>query len=341
MNKELTYIVTGCTGYVGNVLTKKLMELGCNVVGLARNKEKVEKVFKSNKPTIVYGDIRNKEDLEKLFVGEQDFVVIHTVAYVSIGEGNKEELFDVTVGGTQNMIEVALKHNTIKFLHISSTEALPHGLKLNKDLSNYIPTPNNVRKGYNRAKSEADVLVLKAVKENNLNASLILLAGVLGPGDYSNTHMSQVMIDYINGKLPASIDGGYNDFDIRDVAEVLENIIDKSKQGESYLFANKPDKINEVLKYVSEISGRKMLPTLPMWIAYVGLPFLFLASKLTRKRPLYTLSSLASLKADTDFPLDKVINEFNYKPRDLKETVVDHINFFIENEMVELWKKYY
>ena len=234
------------------------------------------------------------------------------------------------------MIDVALKHNTKKFLHISSTEAIPHKLKLNPDLSNYIPTPSKTRKGYNRAKSMADVLVLKAVKELGLDASLILLAGVLGPGDYSNTHMSQVMIDYLNGNLPASVNGGYNDFDIRDVADVLDAIIEKSKKGESYLFANKPDKINEVLNYISQISGRKPLTTLPMWIAYVGLPFLFVWSKLTKKRPLYTSASLASLRADTNFPLDKVIKEFNYKPRELKETVIDHVNFLIENGMVKL-----
>ena len=336
MNKDLTYIVTGCTGYVGNVLTKKLLDEGCRVIGLARSEEKVERVFKDNKPTIIYGDIRNKADLEKLFIGNGPFCIIHTVAYVSIGEGDQKELYDVTVGGTQNMIDVALNHDIYKFLHISSSEAIPHGLKLNDDLSNYIPTPSKTRKGYNRAKSEADVLVLKAVKENNLPASLLLLAGVLGPGDYSNTHMTQVIVDYINGKLPASVDGGYNDFDIRDVSDVLSNIIDYARVGESYIFANKPDKINEVIEYVSEYTNRKMLPTLPMWIAYVGLPFLWLGSKLTGKRPLYTSSSLASLRADTNFPLAKVNKEFGYTPRNLKETGVDHVKFLIENEMVKL-----
>ena len=336
MDKNITYIVTGCTGYVGNVITKKLMTEGCQVIGLARDEEKVNKVFNDNKPIIIYGDIRNKNDLEKLFIGDNPFIVIHTVAYVSIGEGDMKELHDVTVGGTKNMVEVSLNHNTIKFLHISSTEALPHNLKLNSNLSNYIPTPKHVRKGYNRAKSEADVVILDAVKNNNLNASLILLAGVLGPGDYSNTHMTQVIIDYINGNLPASINGGYNDFDIRDVVNVLPNIIDKTVKGESYLFANKPDKINEVLKYVSNYTGRKMLPTLPIWIAYVGLPFLWLWSKITRKRPLYTSASLASLRADTNFPIDKVIKEFNYNPRPLEETVTDHVKFLIENGMVKL-----
>lgn len=336
MDKNLTFIVTGCTGYVGNVITKKLMSLGYNVIGLARTEEKVSKVFLDNPPTIIYGDIRSKEDLEKLFIGEGPFVVFHTVAYVSIGEGDKKELYDVTVNGTQNMIDVSLKHNIHKFFHISSTEAIPHKLKLNKDLSNYAPNPKKTRKGYNRAKSIADTLVLKAVKENNLPATLILLAGVLGPGDYSNTHMTQVMIDFINGKLPASVNGGYNDFDIRDVADVLDKVIAKAKTGESYLFANKPDKINEVISYVASYTNKKMLPTLPLWLAYVGLPFLWFGSKITRKRPLYTLSSLASLKADTNFPLDKVRQEFGYNPRPLKVTVEDHIKFLIDNGMIKL-----
>lgn len=335
MKNDVTYIVTGCTGYVGNVITKKLLKEGCNVIGLARNEEKVKRVFKDKHPTIIYGDIRNKKDLEKLFIGKGPFVIFHTVAYVSIGEGNMKELYDVTVGGTKNMIEVSLNHNIHKFFHISSTEAIPHKLKLSPDLSNYIPNPNKTRKGYNRAKSEADVAILKAVKENNLPASLILLAGVLGPGDYSNTHMSQVMVDFINNRLPASIKGGYNDFDIRDFSDVLLNVIEHAKVGESYLFANKPDAINEVLQYVGEMYDKKIPPTLPMWIAYVGLPFLWLWAKLTRKRPLYTLSSLASLKADTNFPLDKVEKEFNYRPRPLKETVQDHIKFFQENEMIK------
>ncbi|MBQ4268852.1 MAG: NAD-dependent epimerase/dehydratase family protein [Clostridia bacterium] len=336
MKKDVTYIVTGCTGYVGNVITKKLLDEGCSVVGLARNKEKFERVFGDKKPEVVYGDIRKESDLEKLFVGGGAFVVFHTVAYVSIGEGDKKELYDVTVGGTENMINVALKYNVEKFLHISSTEAISHKLKLEPDLSNYVPTPSQTRKGYNRAKSCADVAVLKAAQERNLPASLLLLAGVLGPGDYSNTHMTQVMVDFINGKLPASIDGGYNDFDVRDFADVIPQIVENARAGESYLFANKPDKINEVISYVADTVGRKMPPTLPMWIAYVGLPFLWLGAKLTGKRPLYTLSSLASLKADVDFPLDKVKAEFGYSPRLLKETVEDHIQFLIDNGMIKL-----
>ena len=327
--EETIYIITGITGYVGNVFAKTLMDKGLNVVGLARDENKVNRVFKDKKPTIIYGDIKNIDDIEKLFIDDtKEYVIIHTVAYVTIGEGDKKELFDVTVGGTKNMLDASLHHKVKKFLHISSTEAIPHGIKLDKDLKNYNPSVTN-KKGYSLAKAQADEIVLKYVKNHNLDVSLIMLAGVLGPGDYSNTHMSQVMLDYLDGNLPASIDGGYNDFDIRDVCDVLMNIINKAKKGECYLFANKPDKINEILEVLSQKYNKKMPATLPIWVAYLGLPFLFIWSKITRTRPLYTRAALASLQEDVDFPLSKVEEEFSYKPRPLKETVLDHIEFLL------------
>lgn len=338
LDKNATYIVTGITGYVGNVLAKKLMDGGFNVVGLARSKEKVSRVFKDKAPRIVYGDVTNPEDVEKLFLGEGPFVVIHTVAKISIGEDSFEQLKRITVGGCANVVEAACRHNTLKFLHISSTESIPEGLKLEKDLSNLLPDPAKCRTAYAKSKAMADQLVLKAVKEKGLDASILLLAGVLGPGDYSNSHMSQMMCEFAKGKLPASVKGGYNDFDIRDVADVLYEIIDKSKKGESYIFANKPDQINEILSYVSKATGAKKVVTLPLWVAYLGIPFLWLGSKISGKRPLYTRDALHSLKAKCDFPLDKVKEEFGYSPRCLEETVIDHMKFLIDEGFLVLDK---
>ena len=212
MNTEYTYIVTGCTGFVGNVLTKKLLEEGCSVVGLARSEQKAVRVFGENAPKMVYGDITDSKAAEELFCGNKPFVVIHTVAKVSIGESSAQELYDVTVNGTKNVVKASLQHDVKKFIHISSTEALPRGMKQGE---RYIPDPKKSRKGYARTKSEADAVVLRAA-ENGLNASILLFASVLGPGDYGNGHMSQMFSDFLGGRLPASVRAGYNDFDIRD-----------------------------------------------------------------------------------------------------------------------------
>lgn len=336
MLRNVTYLVTGCTGYVGNVLTKKLLSEHCDVIGFARSPAKAERVFGADKPRMIYGDISDPNAVDALFEGENPFVVIHTVAKVSIGESSWEELQKITVQGTKNVVDACLRHNTRKLLHISSTESFPHDFVPNEELSNYTPDPSHMKKGYARSKCEADAIVMNAAREKGLDASLIYLAGVLGPGDYSNSHMTQMIIDFIEGRLPASVKGGYNDFDIRDVADVLPAVIEKSKKGESYLFAHEPDKINDILSVVAEMTGKKVPPTLPLWVAYLGLPFLFVANKIRKKRPLYTSAALDSIRANTNFPIGKAVREFGYAPRPLRQTVADHVKFLMENDMVKL-----
>lgn len=335
--KKANYIVTGATGYVGNMIVKRLMNDGCQVVGLIRSVEKANRVFKEQAPLYVIGDILDDQVIDELFKKvDRNTVVIHTAAEVSIGEVSMERLYMVNVEGTRKICEACVKHNVSKLLHISSSEAIPHGLKLSPDLKNYIPNPKKVRKGYNRSKSMADQVVLDYVHKEGLDASILIIAGVLGPGDYTVSHMSQVFIDYIEGKLPVSIAGGYNDFDIRDLTDVLNNIVNKAKKGEAYLFANRPDEINEVLGYIRKKMNTKKIGTFPLWAAYVCLPFLWVYSKITSSRPLYTLSALESLQADVDYNLEKVKKEFDYSPRELEVTVNDHVDFLIENGFIKL-----
>jgi len=331
---DTIYIVTGCTGYVGNVLTKTLLRSGMRVIGLARNPGKVTRVFGANPPEIIYGDIRNPEDVKKLFAEDAEYIILHTVAYVTIGEGSEETLFSITVKGTENLLKEAANHRVKKFLQISSTDAIPRGTVIRKDLSNYNPCMEPDAKGYAGAKRAADALVLTAVREQGLDASILMFASVLGPGDYSHSHMTQVLADFMEGKLPASVDAGYNNFDIRDVAAVLPAIIEHAQRGEIYLFAASPAKINEIFGYLAQAYHKRMPPTLPMWVAYVGLPFLLLWAKITGKRPLYTRAALESLKVDVNFPIQKAEKAFGYHPRPLRETVLDHVQFLFDQGML-------
>lgn len=336
MRTDCTYIVTGCTGFVGNVLTKKLLQEGCRVIGFARSRKKAETVFPDQKPEFVFGDIKNRADVEKLFEADGPYIVLHTVAKVTIGEGDAKELYDVTVQGTKTVVECSLAHGAEKFIHISSTEALPRGVRSDENLRNYRPQPKTSRKGYAKAKATADAVVLQAFHEHGLNAGILFLSSVLGPGDYSIGHMSQMFIDFVNGKLPASVRDGYNDFDIRDLAQVLPQIVERAEAGEGYIFANRPDRIDEILGYVADFTGKKRPPALPVWLAYVGLPFLFLYAKVRKKRPLYTRAALAALREDADFPIRKTCETFGFSPRPLQETVVDHVRFLAQIGKIKL-----
>ena len=285
MFRDYTYIVTGCTGHVGNVLTKKLLAEGCRVVGFARSPKKAAVVFQDKAPEFVYGDITDPNDIERLFVGEGPFAVIHTAAKVSIGEDARSELEKVTVQGTQNLVDACLHHPVKKFLHISSTEAIPHGITLREDLSNYVPEPSKAITDYAGTKSEADAIVLRAVQEHGLDASLLLLASVLGPGDYSNGHMTQMMIEFMEGRLPASVNGGYNDFDIRDVADVLPAIVEKSKKAKAICLPITPTRSTTSFPSYLPLQRGNCRPPFPCGSPMSGFRFCISATRYRKSAP--------------------------------------------------------
>ncbi len=332
MKDKKIYIVTGATGYIGNNITKKLLELKKQVIGFARNEEKAKLVFKDNMPTMVYGDITNISDIEKCFNEKNEYVIFHTVASVSIGEIPNKILYATTVSGTKNILELTRKYKVTKFFQISSTDSLPRDLKLNKDLSNYYPEPDKCKKGYSNAKAMADLLVMEEHQNNGLNASILMFPSVLGPGDYSNTHMSQMMLDYVHDRLPASIDAKYNIVDIRDITDILEAIINKAASGSLYIFSTRPYEINYILSIIAKLKDKKPLKALPIWMLYAGLPFLQVESFLTRKRPLYTLKALDALKSNSSFPSDKAKAVFGFKERSIYHTVKDHLDFILKLE---------
>ena len=300
---EIIYIITGITGYVGNVIAKKLLEENKHVIGLARSKEKVKKVFKKDYENleIVYGDIRSKEDIAKLFKYEnKKYVVIHLVAYVTIGEGDKETLYSITLGGTQNIVDESLKHDVIKFINISSTEAIEKDKKSNKDFASYYVDETKLKEGYPRAKASADKYILDAYKNYGLNATI------------------------------ASCKGGYSVIDVRDIASIILNVVSKGEKGKGYIISNRYVSITEMLEIVREKYHKKKIVTLPLFIAYIGLPFIHIYYKIIKKRPLYTLKSLETIKEKTDFIIEDAKNTFDFKPRDIKESILDEIDFLLE-----------
>ena len=75
--------------------------------------------------------------------------------------------------------------------------------------------------------------VLEAVKNRNLKACVFHPAGIIGPGDSSNTHTTQLVKRMLENKLVFVVNGGYNFVDVRDVADGIINAADMGEVGET------------------------------------------------------------------------------------------------------------
>lgn len=318
------YIITGANGHLGSTIIRLLKKNGEEVRGLVLPSEVVEE-----KGTVryVHGDVRIKESMEPLFADTEDMevIVIHTAGIIDISEHVTSLMYDVNVNGTKNVIDLCLEHQVHRLVYVSSVHALPEKgtLEVMEETDRF--SPEWVVGGYAKTKAEATQAVLEAVKMRGLNAVVVHPSGILGPYDQSGNHLVQMVKDYIYGKLPACVNGGYDFVDVRDVAGGCLAAAHRGKKGECYILSNRHYEVKEVLSMVRQLQGGRKLPVFPMWMAKACAPLMGWVAKLRRQRPLYTKYSLYTLKSNDKFSHDKATEELNYRPRDLFQTVADTI----------------
>lgn len=328
MNK--IYIVTGANGHLGNTIIRMLKNLGETVRGLILPCDHIE-----DEKNIQYikGDVRDKASMEPLFkcTNNKEVVVIHTAGIIDISEEVSNIMYDVNVNGTKNIIELCLKYKVNRLVYVSSVHAIPelNKMKVLKEVKKF--SPDEVVGGYAKTKAEATQVVLDSV-EKGLNAVIVHPSGILGPYDTSGNHLVQMIKDYVMGKLPACVRGGYDFVDVRDVAKGCLAAVERGKIGECYILSNRHYEIKDVLNMIKHMDGGRKLLVLPIWIAKAIVPFMEWYAKSKKKRPLYTKYSLYTLTSNDNFSHHKATSELGYNPRDLYETISDTVTW-INNSM--------
>ena len=326
------YLVTGGTGFVGNNVIKKLVEQGAQVRTLIRSEEKAREALKDLLGTVetCIGDIRSEADISKLFKESDqcEYIFIHTAAIVDIsGYAFIQEMHDVNVQGTAAVLKVCREKNVKRFVYVSSVHAItePKNNALTCEISEF--KPETVVGAYAKTKAEASVLVMKAVQEG-LDAVMVHPSGIIGPNDYSNTHLSQPIVDYNDGKIPAAVIGGYDFVDVRDVADGIIAACNTGKPGSCWILSGTYHTACEFLNEMAvHLHKKEIKITLPMWLARFSLPFMKAYFALAKKRPLYTSYSLYTLRSNGNFSHEKASRELGYKPRDFKDTIRDTCEF--------------
>lgn len=319
------FIITGANGHLGTTIIRKLSKKNKKVRGFVLPGEKTREYRQVD---YVAGDICEKETMRPLFQNTQGMqvIVIHTAGIVDIADKVTDKMYEVNVNGTKNMLELCMEYQVSRLVYVSSVHAIPEKSKLQVMNETLEFSPDKVEGGYAKTKAEATKLVLEASKQG-LDVVVVHPSGILGPFDSSGNHLVQLVKDYIQGRLPACVHGGYDFVDVRDVAQGCLAAVAKGKSGECYILSNRHYEVKDVLNMIKSIRGGKKIPMLPMWCARAGEPILKSYAKWKKRRPLYTKYSLYTLTSNDKFSHDKATKELDYHPRDLYDTLKDTIHW--------------
>lgn len=255
-----TVLVTGGAGFLGSNLAWALRERGYRVRILRRSTSDLRAIGNADVEHVV-GDVRDRDALRKAVAGCD--TVFHTAAVVSYWKKKRQELIDVNVGGTQNVIDVCLEQGVEKLVHTSSIAAIGFaGEGRSADESNEFNW-QSYDVGYRNTKHQAEEAVRAAVKRG-LPAVIVNPSVMIGPRD---VHFlgGQILRDVYTKKIFYYVTGGIS---IADVADVVGGHIAaalKGRIGERYILCGENLTHRQVLSITAEVvGGLKPLFRLPM-----------------------------------------------------------------------------
>lgn len=323
---SILYILTGAAGHLAEGILRILRNADCRVRGLLLPGE--TGIAGSN-ITYLTGDVTKPETLDPLFenTGEARVIVLHCAGIVSIQKKVSPEVYRVNVTGTQNVIAKCRQYGVHRLVYVSSVHALPEvkGAAV-REVDHF--SPDTVDGAYAKTKAEATQAVLDAAK-HGLNAVIVHPSGIVGPFDrYSSNHLVQMMRLYLQHRLPAGVQGGYDFVDVRDVARGVLLAADRGKPGACYILSNRYVPMEEIFEEMRACTGRKHgLPLLPHLAARLLIPACELYAKMTHARSIFTAYSIKTLFTHAEFCHDKATAELGYHTRSFEDTVRDTLMY--------------
>jgi dihydroflavonol-4-reductase len=203
------------------------------------------------------GDITQPESLDAALSNVK--VVFHTAALLS-GGSDPAPWHHVTVLGTRNVMQAALKAGVERVVHTSSVAALgvpilhrqagmPPEMLNENHTWNY---PSN-RWSYGCAKYLAELQVQKAVA-CGLDAVIVNPSHVLGAGDKNRRNDSIVTL-VAQRKIPFSVDGGLNIVHIDDVVSGHIAALEKGRRGERYILGGENISHSDLIDRIASVGG--------------------------------------------------------------------------------------
>jgi len=340
INMSKLFIVTGGNGHLGNTIVRMLKNQNHDVRALILPIDS-NKLLKSLKADVYYGDIRKIETLEPLFdlshtsYTMQDVIVIHTAGIVSISAKKHPILESVNVQGTKNIADLCLKYNVSKLIYVSSVHAIPEleGSQMITEVRHF--DPDLVVGAYAKSKAKASQYIIELI-EKGLNAIIVHPSGIIGPNDYGHAHMTMMIEDYLNGFLTSRINGAYDFVDVRDVASGIIQSTASGTIGGCYILSGHRIDLDILFDQLRALSGRKRkIHVLPMWFAKLTAPLAELFYKIRKLPPIYSSYSLYTLKSNSFFSHEKARIDLNYNPRSLDETLYDTVKWLVKQNRVK------
>jgi dihydroflavonol-4-reductase len=250
-------------------------------------------------------------------------------------------MYDTNVTGTRNVLEAAGKAGCRRIVYTSTVGCV--GLpKIENTV--VIPatelqtiTEKQLTNHYKRSKWQAEEIAFQ-LSRSGLPIVIVNPSAPVGPRDVKPTPTGQLILDFLNRKLPAYIETGLNWVHVRDV--VVGHILaaEKGDVGERYILGNAQGNwtMEQTLRTLEEITGIPAPNTkIPRWVALAAGHANEVFSFITGIPPKVPVAGVRMAKYMMWFDPAKAVRQLGLPQTPPKQALADAVEWFRANGYVK------
>lgn len=307
--------ITGASGLVGSHIAKALCEDGHKVKGLHVSGF-VPSMLSEQSIEWIKGDLRDFGVIDDFVEGLD--LIIHTAAIVSFKKKDKDDMFNINVEGTRELVN-ALKGKKTRLIHFSSIAVLgrtENGLMTNEEV---FWNENLPHSDYAYSKFLAEMEVMRGVSEG-LDAMLFLPSVILGVTERSTGSSS--IWNQIK-KMPSLAPIGGNGFvDVIDLVTYVQKSIQDWKTGERIILSGSNTKFKKLYELTNTFRGKTIkVKALNPTILLLILPFILFLFKILGVKTEISKSAIMTTSKTFSYDTSRSINLYGDHYTKIEETV--------------------
>jgi dihydroflavonol-4-reductase len=312
--------ITGATGFIGSHLALALLRDGHQVMALVRPGSDRRNI--AGAPIeLVEGDLDDRQRLAEQIAGCD--AVFHVAAHYSLWVKDRDSIYRANLGGTENLLAAARAAGVKRFVHTSSVAAIgvpaPGAIGTEETQT----TLEELVSDYKKSKYLAEQAALRAAREG-LDVVIVNPSTPVGERDIKPTPTGEIILRFLQDRMPAYVHTGLNLIDVEDVARGHILAWEKGRTGERYILGARNLSLKETLEILAAITGKRApriaVPHfLPITVAFIDEMLLarlgkkpqvsFYAAQMSRKEMYYDSSKAVRELGLPQNPIEKALEK--------------------------------
>jgi dihydroflavonol-4-reductase len=321
--------VTGGTGFVGGSVVRRLLSEGHEVVVLVRP-DADSRLLDGLPVERVSGDLADTEALRRGAAGCE--WVFHVAALYSFWGHSWDEFYQTNVEGTRRVLEAALQAGATRIVHTSSIATLGIPADGTPGTEGTPVTLADMIGHYKRSKYLGEEMVREFVRRG---APVVIVnpAAPIGVGDHKPTPTGRIVVDFLNGRMPAYVATGLTIVDVEDVATGHLLAAERGKVGERYILGGENLTLKQVLDILAEETGlRPVRIRIPRSVAFAWAYVDVSLARLSRAHvPTATPDAVRISRNYEFFSSDKAMRELGYPRSSARDALRKAVEWYRAN----------